>query len=787
MRQVPASAARGWRLRQPWLWLIGAGLMAAFAAVAWIQWRQINLLSSHVRYEGDNLVWSFFQLENEYMQLRDGVRDALRHPQHDRSEALRFRYELFASRLPLVEPSHTRDIVDIGAGHERTIQALREFLARHDPVLSEQARGAIPTERLAAIGAELEQMLEPIHDLTLLANQIVADQIARRNDAVRDQSRWGIGVTLFQSLLTLAFAVLTARQFKALTRRRQEAEDLAQHLHQARLEAEGASQAKSAFLANMSHELRTPFNGMLGMLSLLERSPLDARQAEQLRTARESATHLLALLNDILDISKLESGRLDMVAGPLSLPRLVDEVRALMAPGALDKGLTLGVSLGEDLPAGVVADGQRLRQILFNLMSNAVKFTERGGVTLTLRRDDGPGLPAAPTGACRLRFEVRDTGIGIDERLLSRLFQRFTQGDASSSRRYGGTGLGLEISRNLARRMGGDIEVQSRRGEGSLFVLRLVLPVCPEPPPVAAAPAIPAAAAAVAAPPPPATVPPRPLRLLVADDHPVNRRFMGMLLEQLGHQVQLVNDGAQALAAVQQAAPGQLPDLVLMDLHMPVLDGLETTRRLRALPPPAGQLPVVALTADAFAETRQTAIAAGMNDFLSKPVDPDDIQAMLARLPPPPVPEPVPALPRPVPTSVPATATAESAAAPRRRFKAADVAAQLDMAVVGEVCVGIGMAGYRLVLAGFFADESGNQAALLAALDQGRGAELKALAHAIKGSAASLGLRGLRDAARQIETDGPGWSAEQSAAAAQRLRQQLATTQALLQRMGFVA
>jgi two-component system, sensor histidine kinase len=792
-----------WQRPSGWLLATGIGLVMAFAAIGWVQWRQVSLLSGTVRYEGDNLVWSFFQVESEFLQLRDLLREARIEPadpvRAELTEQVRQRFELFASRLPLVHPDRVARLVNFGQEHVQTMAVLDAFVRKHDPVLAEAANRPLTREAAIAALTDLSNLFDPIHDLTLRANQRIAENVGDRNDAVRDQVRLSMGLTVFQSLLTLAFALLTVRQFRSLVRRRRELQQVANTLQEARIEAEAASQAKSAFLANMSHELRTPFNGMLGMLALLDSDRLDADQADYLRTARQSATHLLDLLNDILDVSKLESGRLDIVPHTLDLNRLLRDVQALMALSAEAKGLTLTVHVAPELPPWVMADGKRLKQILFNLMSNAVKFTDEGEVSLTVSTRPAPADALGAEPMHELRFVVRDSGIGMNEAMRARLFQRFSQGDDSTSRRFGGTGLGLEISRSLARMMGGDITVDSKPGLGSVFTLSLDLP--------GAKPDMVEASSASA------NLPPshRPgsaedgegLDLVVADDHPVNRKFLHILLRRMGHRVRLASNGAEAVALVAE----RVPDLVFMDVHMPVQDGLQATRNLRAGPAAMARVPIVALTADAFADTRQRVFDAGMNNFLSKPVQPDDIEALLsalfgarargrradgadfddsghARLWSAEQPAAAPA-PAPPPLSTPPLPPPPAAAAPRRRFRASDVATHLDMAVIGDLCVGVTLSGYQSVLAGFLSDESGSSANLLAALDRADGAALKPLAHAVKGASASLGLRAVHGLARRIEAEGAGFSPADCTAAAAELRELLDTSGALLQRMGF--
>ncbi len=366
-------------------------------------------------------------------------------------------------------------------------------------------------------------------------------------------------------------------------------------LERDRDDAEEAARAKAEFLATMSHEIRTPMHGVLGMLDLLRDSDLQAHQRDWVETAHHSAEALLSILNDILDLSKLEAGRVRIEAIDYSPGRLAQGVSELFASRAAAKGLALAVEIPPDLPAFVRGDPTRVRQILLNLMGNAVKFTDRGCVTLSIER------AAAPAGRVGLRFSVADTGIGILDDVQPRLFSGFTQADSSITRRFGGTGLGLAICKRLIELMGGSIGFHSEPGAGSTFWFELH----PEPSdgPVAV-PGI--------APPPVSSV----FDVLLAEDNPVNQKVATAILTRRGHRVQVAANGVQAV----EMARGGGFDLILMDLHMPAMDGLEATRRIRELPPPVGATPIIAMTANALSGDEERCLAAGMDGYLAKPV-----------------------------------------------------------------------------------------------------------------------------------------------------------------------
>jgi PAS domain S-box-containing protein len=381
-------------------------------------------------------------------------------------------------------------------------------------------------------------------------------------------------------------------------------------LARARDEAEAANRAKSAFLANTSHELRTPLNGMIGLAHLAREPGVpEARQRQYLEQIADSAQSLAAIISDILDLSKIEAGKLLIESTEFDLGAELRALQGHFAPQAATRGLALHFDVAPAAAGAVRGDPLRLRQITSNFVGNALKFTAQGEVGLHAWR---------PGGGATLRIEVRDSGPGIDQATQARLFKPFTQADESTTRRFGGSGLGLSICRELATLMGGRVGVESRPGAGSTFWVELPLPAV-------------AAGAAAPAPAPAAPAGLEGARVLMVEDNPVNMMIAVAMLERWGVAVAQAHDGREALAAVQQAAAAGRPfHAVLMDVQMPVMSGHEATRQLRALA--AGRdLPIIALTAAALVSEREEALRSGMNDFLTKPIDAERLRATLAR------------------------------------------------------------------------------------------------------------------------------------------------------------
>ncbi|MGH8442457.1 MAG: 7TM diverse intracellular signaling domain-containing protein [Nevskiaceae bacterium] len=620
-----------------------------------------------------------------------------------------------------------------------------DFLARYQRIVDTVPEGIFETDMQGAIisanpalvrmlgYADLNEMRRFIHDLRRdpVRDRAAADQMIARLRA--EGQITGHEIQLMRADGSVFWAALSiTRRVEAdggarahgvvqdISERR-EREDLTR----ARAAAEAATTAKSDFLAKMSHELRTPMNAIIGFTDLALRGDAEPRRLEHLGHIRAAARSLLRIINDILDLSKIEAGKLALDHRDFDLKTVLDHVHALLAQQAKDKGLRLSVVCAEQTPQALIGDPLRLEQVLVNIVGNAVKFTERGEIELTVE-------PASATDRrARLRFMVRDTGVGLTPEAQAQLFTPFTQVDAFSTRRHGGTGLGLAITRQLVEKMGGRIAVESLPGVGSVFLFTAEFGVDPARAPRAAeaAPAVPALSAH-------RTAVLRGARVLLVEDNALNRQLATEILQPTGIVLDIAENGPDAIGAVRQAAY----NAVLMDVQMPGMDGLEATRRIRSMPG-GTTLPIVALTANAMERDREDCLAAGMNDFITKPVDSDQLLLTLSHwiggaIAPMTAPRRGDTGPQPLaaaPATLPPTLPGIDLALAVKRLGGRE-SLVLD------------------VLHGMLRQFPDNEAALGAAIAAGKSDDAQLSAHTLKGLAATAGCARLSSAARELES-----------------------------------
>jgi signal transduction histidine kinase/CheY-like chemotaxis protein len=501
----------------------------------------------------------------------------------------------------------------IMAPHDTLDPTLRRALQRHEVAVNDEPVKETVRSYMSAYA--------PFYDSQeRFVGVVGVDMWVRDFDArVAAIRRAGIGAFAALAVLSMLTGFVVFRLSRAALRARRRDRIVQARLADAKYQAEvqarraeAASKSKSDFLAMMSHEIRTPMNGVLGCANLLLDTPLSAEQREYAMTVQRSGDSLLTIINDVLDYSKIEAGHMTVEHIDYDLRAVCDEVRKILQPAISARGLTMSLSYDTTLPRFANGDPVRIRQIVLNLAANAVKFTERGTVSIDVSRFD----------ASHVKISVIDSGIGISEEQLARMFRRFTQADSSTTRRYGGTGLGLAISKTLVELMGGTIGVHSQAGLGSTFWFTLPLGAAAQEESAASAPLqdeIPLLVAAI-------VEPPASGRLLLVEDNFVNQRVAVYMLAKLGHQADVAKNGREAIDMLSTSDYG----LVLMDCQMPEMDGFEATRviRDRASSVIDHDIPVIAMTANAFPEDRARALASGMNDFLAKPVD----RAVLANM-----------------------------------------------------------------------------------------------------------------------------------------------------------
>ncbi|WEZ84932.1 ATP-binding protein [Rhizobium sp. 32-5/1] len=586
--------------------LLLLGLIFLFTDIS----RKYSALQDGIR---ENALWSVYQLDREARRLHETLHIMLVEDDlsPDRVKTLGMRYDILYSRMNILEKTTFErkfKLDDTIAGQIADIR-LKVF-GRVSTFDKLAAGGNIDRSEFETTDRDFEQLVVNTEKLLIYTNNTVSIERAEARDAVLSlQVKSAYLVALL--VCCVVFLILTLRrQLKSVRLAGLSLEAISNKLNEAYLGAEAGNRAKSQFMATMGHEIRTPLNAILGTAELLELSSLPPSVAPGVQTIRRSGQALLEIINEILDFAKIEHGKLDVETRTVDVRAVVNTTVEILRDRATEHGNRMALDMPAIFSAPVISsDPTRLRQVLLNLLSNAIKFTKEGTVTLRIR-EIGGGDSAG------LRFEIVDTGIGIDDDGLCKLFRPFSQVDASISRKYGGTGLGLTISKQIVEALDGTIGVESRKGEGSTFWFEI--------------PAKPAENVLVKAlDTNTASTPPLPsMNILLVEDNLVNQQVAAGFLGHLGQRVTIANDG---LEAVEMAETGSF-DLVLMDMQMPRLDGIEATKRIRASSSACRTVPIIAMTANASDDDRRLCGEAGMTGFQSKPVTMQQLQGIIRSL-----------------------------------------------------------------------------------------------------------------------------------------------------------
>lgn len=646
----------------------------------------------------EDALWATFQLDRDTTKLDEALAEAVAEgaeptPQTLQNVALKF--DVLFSQMKLVNSGDFLNGVVEARRFRNDFASIRQVVIGLAPTFDRfQETGKPSQTEIAAVRARVSALRRSTEELLAFTN---ARMNELRVDARSEEQRLSMALaaaTFTLLLIMLGVVGLLIRQITAEASARLEVERLAASLKDAALAAEAGNRAKSAFLATVGHEIRTPLNGIIGMVEVIRESRLNADQTHCLDVVSDCGATLLDLINDVLDFSKFESGEFPISPVAFDPAQAARSTLSVAMPRAKLRGNALTLTIDPQMPEACLADPSRVRQVLGNLVGNAVKFTERGRVDVVA------SFKPDPTGP-RLRFEVRDTGIGIAPEAHGKIFREFSQVDASINRRYGGTGLGLSISKRIVERLGGSIGFTSQPGQGSCFWFE-----------------VPAPATRLPASRPRAEPSIERASILVVEDNAVNREVVFRILQSLGQDVTVAEDGPSGVEAVRQRPF----DLILMDVQMPGMDGLEATKMIRNLPGDAARTKIIALTASASNDDREACINAGMDGFISKPITLAQVKDLLAE----------------------SVASGAEPPEPARLETIAETPA-FDPARVAEMTDALGAADFAELVAYFMADAKDLIARLEKADASGDWEASSVILHTLRGAALNCGCARIGD------------------------------------------